>query len=231
MPVAIPRPWFPAIFLRASAAIARRLRYSRNGVPAAIGVLALALCVASDCEGAQPIIDNERVTVWDVTWNKTDPNPVPRHDHDFVTIYLAGAADGSHRKGSVELAHQGVSRLKPGERTVVIELKDHPVAPIPNNSGYPLAYPRPRVHKILENDRIVVWSYAFKPGEPSPMHFHDKDSIVVYLENTALKSTTPNGDSIVNEYRAFETRFSLRDRTHTEVLVRGTGSAIITELK
>jgi hypothetical protein len=63
------------------------------------------------------------------------------------------------------------------------------------------------------------------------MHFHDKEVVVVYMEDTALKSTTPDGKSVVNEYSAFQTKFNLRDRVHTELLVGGTGSAIMTELK
>jgi hypothetical protein len=35
----------------------------------------------------------------------------------------------------------------------------------------------------------------------------------------------------VNEYKAGDIRFNRRDRTHTELLVRDTASAIITELK
>jgi hypothetical protein len=63
------------------------------------------------------------------------------------------------------------------------------------------------------------------------MHFHDKDVVVVYMEDTALKSTTPDGKGVVNEYVFGQTRFNLRDRSHTELLVRGTGSAVMTELK
>ena len=63
------------------------------------------------------------------------------------------------------------------------------------------------------------------------MHFHDKDVVVVYMEDTALKSTTPDGKSVLNEYKSGETRFNRRDRSHTELLVRGTGSAVMTELK
>jgi hypothetical protein len=196
-----------------------------------MSAIVLALGSAAICPAAQPIIDNERVRIWDVTWSNTDPNPIPRHDLDFVTIYLSAAVNGAHKKGDVVFAHQGDSKLNPGERTVVIELKNHPVAPIENKSGYPNAFPRPRVKKVLENDRVIVWSYAWKPGEPTPMHFHDKDVVVVYMEDTALKSTTPDGKSTINEYSAFQTKFNLRDRTHSELLTRGTGSAIMTELK
>jgi hypothetical protein len=214
-----------------NAATGRSAGHRWKGIPTPVWLFAIFFCCSAICEGAQPIVDNERITIWDVAWSKAEPSPVPRHAHDFLTIYLAAAPGGTHKTGDVVLAHQGASDLNPGERTVIIELKDHPVPPIPNRSGYPPAFPRPHVKKILDNDRIVVWSYAFTPGEPSPMHFHDKDAIVVYMEDTALKSTTPDGKSVLNEYKAFETRFNRRDRTHTEVLARGTGSAIITELK
>ena len=195
------------------------------------GIGIVSLLTVTLCAGAAPIIDNDRVTVWDLTWSQDQPGAAMQHDRDFVTIYLAGSTDKSHAKGDVRFAHGGVSRLNPGERTIVIELKDKPVTPLVNKSGYPLAFPRPHVKKVLENDRILVWSYRWNPGEPTPMHFHDKDVVVVYMEPTALKSTTPDGKSTLNEYSALETRFNLRDRTHTELLVRGTGSAIITELK
>jgi hypothetical protein len=68
-------------------------------------------------------------------------------------------------------------------------------------------------------------------GEPTPMHFHDKDVVVVYRQDTALKSTTPDGKTVVNEYKSGDIRFNRRDRVHTELLVRGTGSAVIIELK
>ena len=63
------------------------------------------------------------------------------------------------------------------------------------------------------------------------MHFHDKDVVVVYLEDTALVSTTPVGAKKLNEYKAFDIRFNKGDRTHTESLDRGMGSAMMMELK
>jgi hypothetical protein len=178
----------------------------------------LLLCCAALCQAAQPIIDNERVTVWDVT------GPLPAAQHDFVAVSVT-------KKGTAILGHKGDTPGKAGERTIVIDLKDHPVAPLPNKTGYPNAFPRPRVKKLFENDRVIVWSYHWNPGEPTPMHFHDKDVVVVYEEDTALKSTTPDGKSVVNEYTDGQVKFNARDRTHTELLVRGTGSAVMTELK
>jgi hypothetical protein len=183
---------------------------------------ALLLCFAAPAFAAQPgvvpMIDNDRVAIWDVT------SPLPPAERDFVAVSLT-------KKGTAYFGHKGDTPGKAGERTIVIELKDHPVAPLANNTGYPNAFPRPRVKKLFENDRVIVWSYHWNPGEPTPMHFHDKDVVVVYEEDTALKSTTPDGKSVVNEYKDRQVKFNLRDRTHTELLVRGTGSAVMTELK
>ena len=116
-------------------------------------------------------------------------------------------------------------------RSFVIDLKDHPVPPIENKSGYPLAFPRPGTKKLFENDRVIVWDSTWTPGVATPMHFHDKDVVVVFLEDGDLKSTTPDGKEIVNKYTTGTVRFNQRDRTHTETLMNGKQRAIITELK
>jgi quercetin dioxygenase-like cupin family protein len=116
-------------------------------------------------------------------------------------------------------------------RSLIIELKDAPATHYENKTGYPAAFPRPHVEKLLENNRVVVWSYRWTPGEPTPMHFHDKDVVVVYLEPTALVSTTPDGSKTLNEYKVFDIRFNKGDRTHTESLAHGEGSAMMMELK
>jgi hypothetical protein len=178
----------------------------------------IVLLLSFVLQAAQPIIDNERVTVWDTT------SKLPPAAHDFVAVSLT-------KKGTAVLGRKGEVPGVDGARTIVIELKDHAVAPLTNKSGYPAAFPRPRVKKLFETDRVIVWSYRWNPGEPTPMHFHDKDVVVVYEDDTALKSTTPEGKQTVNEYKDGQTKFNPRDRAHTEMLVRGTGSAVMTELK
>jgi hypothetical protein len=186
-----------------------------------LGIVAFS-CAALSCTalsyGAEPALDNERVTVWDTT------GVMPPAQHDFVAVSLA-------RKGSALFGHKGDTPGKAGERTVIVELKDHAVAPIANTTGYPLAFPRPHARKLLENDKVVIWDYKWKPHEPSPMHFHDKDALVVFEATGALQSTTPDGKSVANEYKFGDIRFNRRDRTHTELLLGGQEHAVITELK
>ncbi|HEY6971190.1 MAG TPA: hypothetical protein VJA94_18415 [Candidatus Angelobacter sp.] len=163
----------------------------------------------------KPAIENERVIVWDVDGS------APAQPLDSIVISFSGDA-AFVTKGTPP---------KINGRSLVIDLKDHSVPPIPNNSGYPLAFPRPGIKKLLENDRVIVWDYTWAPGVPTPMHFHDKDVVVLFLEDGDLQSTTPDGQSVVNAYTAGTVRFNGRGRTHFETLMRGKQRAIITELK
>jgi hypothetical protein len=163
----------------------------------------------------KPLIDNDRVAVWDVT------TPANARSFDSVVVSLSGNA---------MFVPKGAMRKFAG-RSMVIELKDHPVATIENKSGYPLAFPRPGSKKILENARVIVWDYSWAPGVATPMHFHDKDVVVVFLDDGDLTSTTLDGKVTENSYKAGTVRFNARDRTHTETLIRGKQHAIITELK
>jgi hypothetical protein len=163
----------------------------------------------------KPIIENERVAVWDVT------EPVPARPGDAVVVSFSGNAVFLPKGTPPKIAG----------RSIVIDLKDHPVAPIENTSGYPLAYPRPGVKKLFENERVIVWDYTWQPGVPTPMHFHDKDVVGLFLEDCDMKSTTSDGQSTTTTYASGMVKFNPRARIHTETLVRGTERAIITELK
>jgi hypothetical protein len=190
--------------------------YNRVMLKAVLG--AVAFCVAASSYAGEPAVDNDRVTAWDSTGVAA---PV---QHDFVAVPLS-------RKGTAFFGHKGETPGKAGERTVIVELKGGALPPLANTSGYQLAFPRPHAKKLLENDKVVVWDYAWRPGEPSPMHFHDKDTLVVYEETGALQSTTLDGKSTVNESKFGDIRFNKRDRTHTELLLHGQAHAVITELK
>jgi len=182
-------------------------------------VFFLLLCVSLFQAGTQtslkPVIDNDRVTVWDVTGSTTV------QPFDAVVVSLAG--------GAVFLPKGTAPKI--AERSIVIDLKDHPVAPLANTTGYPLAFPRPGSKKILENERVIVWDYTWTPGVATPMHFHDKDAVVVFLDDGDLSSTTPDGKVVVNSFTSGTVRFNPGGRTHTETLVRGKQRAIVTELK
>jgi hypothetical protein len=179
----------------------------------------LLLCMILFQSGTQtatkPIIDNERVAVLDVS------GPTSAQPNDAVVVSLSGSA---------AFVPKGTAPKITG-RSFVIDLKDHSVPAIENKSGYPLAFPRPGTKKLIENDRVIVWDSTWTPGVATPMHFHDKDIVVVFLEDGDLKSTTPDGKEVVNKYTAATVRFNKGNRAHSETLINGKQRAIITELK
>lgn len=179
-------------------------------------LLCIMLFQTGPTPATKPIIDNDRVTVLDVPEYSTSAQPT-----DAVVVSLSGIA--------VYVPKGAKSKLS--GRLFVIDLKDHPVPPIENKSGYQLAFPRPGTKKVFENDRVIVWDSTWTPGVATPMHFHDKDVVVVFLEDGDLKSTAPDGKEVVNKYTTGTVRFNQGNRTHSETLINGQQRAIITELK
>lgn len=198
-------------------------------------------------DGAKQLIDNERVTVWEATWTKGKPTAMHRHRYDMVGIELADATvkvttqqgtatNGSPRLGQVSFIPKGTTHFEEGtsdtpRHAILIDLKDVVVPPLPNKTKFADAFPREGSKKLLENNRVVVWDYSWTPGKPTVMHFHDKDVVVVYLGNGDLSSTTPDGKTTVNSYSFGQSKFNARDRTHSELLVKGSQRVIAVELK
>lgn len=199
-------------------------------------------------DGAVEVLDNERVTIWDVTWIKGKPSPMHRHRYDLVGVYFVGSEieitmpDGramlnTMEPGDVIFQPKDVTHIEAGtdeanpRRAILIDLKDTAPAPVDNPTTLPSAFPREGATKRLENDRVVIWDYRWTPGVPTAMHFHDRESVVVLLEDGALRATTPEGEETMVEMVARTARFSTPGRAHAEELVRGTGRAIVVELK
>ena len=196
---------------------------------------------------AGPVIDNERVKVWDITLILGKPTLMRPHDSAVVTMFLVGGKIRSTKENGETI----VSERKFGEavydavgtehieevisgspaRLIVAELKEHPEPLYANKSGYPPAFPRPGSLKVFDNDRVVIWNYSWTPNVPTPMHFHDKDVIVVYRYDGSLKSTTPDGKSVVHDYKSGSIWFNRGDRVHFEELVKGQQSAMMMEFK
>ena len=213
----------------------------------ALGLARFFLPPAAPAAGVAPLIDNDRVTVWDITWTTGAPSALPRRNDDYVVLYLSNGRmklkrpDGGSVTvpvgvGDVVFQPKGTVRTEENVsnepvRARVIDLHDHYVAPLKNTSGYPKAFPRPGSKKLLENKRVAIWDYTFTAGAPSPMHFHDKDVVVTYMADGALTSTTPDGQSQTNENSFGKTTFNARNRTHTEQLVKGHARVIAVELK
>jgi len=198
-------------------------------------------------ESAKQLIDNERVTVWDVTTEKGKPTAMHRHPYDYVIVDLADAtgkitgqdgrqSDYDVKTGRVKFGRWGsVEKQENVSDTprhfIMVELKDAKGSPLANLSGYPDAFPREGAKNVLDNSRVRVWDFSWTSGKPTATHFHDKDVVVVYLDNGDLSSTTLDGNTVVNSYVFGQAKFNPRDRTHSELLVKGSQRVIAIELK
>jgi len=176
------------------------------------------------CQAAGKLIDNERVAVQDMLIFNPAIARQGKLQYDAVGVRLTGQVGQPFyfKKGAIRNLDVGC--------VIWVDLKDAP-GHMENKTKYPNAFPRPGVKKVLENDRVIVWDYTWTPAKPTPMHFHDKDVVVVYVENGELRSTTPDGKSDANAISFGLVRFNRRDRTHSEELTKGSARAIIIELK
>ena len=131
----------------------------------------LAMILAAPAYTA-PVIDNERVTVWDVPLTVSASGPMTPHDNDAVILFLEGGQVRTvDRRGKARIATRNfgdavyvpkgtdaTDTLVSGgpAREVVIALKDHAVPPFANTSGYPVAFPRPGAVKGLDEARFTT---------------------------------------------------------------------------
>lgn len=178
-------------------------------------------------DGARQLIDNERVTVWEVTSQKGKPTAMHRHRYDMVAV----ESDGTAVFMAKGLAHVEEGSSTTPRRTIMVDLKDVVVPPLANKSGFADAFPREGTKKLIDNARVTVWDVGFTLGKPSVTHFHSKDVVAIYLHDAEMVSTTPDGKKTTSVSTAGQVKFNPRDRTHSELLAKGTQRVIAVELK
>jgi len=161
------------------------------------------------------IVTNARVAV-------TDGKDTGARSHDAVVV--------DPKTASARFVKAGAP-LAAKDRSIIIELLEPPVGPLPNTSGLPDAFDRPGIEKLLDNERVTVWRYTWLPNKRTPLHFHPNDVVVVYTGDGVLASITPDGKTTMNPNSFGFTKFSPRGRIHQEELVKGKSSAVMVELK
>ena len=181
---------------------------SRGRVEVAMDIAPLLLALTS-------VLANDRVAVF-------DGEDAGTRSHDAVVVDLKAASARFVRQGEP---------LKASARSIVVELLAPPVGPLPNTTGLPAAFDRPGIEKLMENERVTVWRYAWQPGKRTPVHFHASDVVVVFTADGVLASITQDGKTVMNPHSFALTKFSPRGRVHQEELVKGKASAVMVELK
>jgi hypothetical protein len=206
----------------------------------AICLLPLAASAAS-----KQIIDNPRVTVWDVSLAAGESAPPPPKDFDTVTLILEGGTVRAIKDGKTVTATRAFgdaiftakgsdaadTAVNGPVHEVVIALKGGAAPSSPSPPGMPNAFPRDGAVKMFENDRVLVWRFSWLPGVAVPMHHHDKDTVMVFRYDGPIRSTNPKGEVSILPFGRNEIRFSPAGNTHSELLAGEQQSAVDLELK
>ena len=106
----------------------------------------------------------------------------------------------------------------------MVELKDAPSNTVPNTTGLPPAFPREGSKLVLENDKVKVWNYTWMTGKPTPMHFHNTEIVVIYLQWRRCLHHPGRQETQIN-HNPGDIVFNAANRSHSEELVKGESPA------
>jgi hypothetical protein len=211
-----------------------------------LAVLAMAPDARAAPVLASEAIDNDQVTVWDITLKPGQQGPATPADLDAVILYLEGGtikSDGASGSATAEHAFGDAVFIPKGSNVrdtlvkggpaheVMVWLKNTKSKAIANPTRYPTAWPRPGAVKTLDNARVAAWNYSWIQGRPAPTHFHIHQQVVAYRYDGAIRTIAPDGKATSDEHKAGEIRFTEPNRLHSEEWDKGRMSAVVLELK
>ena len=155
-------------------------------------------------EGVTKRFENDRVIVWEVLWLDGVPQPYHRHRYDMTGVFLRWGPlrvtrpDGTFTVSetpfeipSTFLLPQGVTHKeesigRPERHSIMIDLKDEPPPAPAARTDLPPAVPMDGAAMMLDVERVKVWDVPLTQGQDMPLHVHNTDTVVVFLEGGSL---------------------------------------------
>ncbi|MFN7977280.1 MAG: hypothetical protein U0P30_04035 [Vicinamibacterales bacterium] len=235
-----------------------RLSRSVAGFALAAGVASLASTLMAQTDyphafprkGVTQILDNDRVSVWEVNWRYGDKQPVHRHKYDMAGVYLRYGPitvtdlDGKENTGAefpvprpyfqpkgITHREEAVTPGAPERLAVMIDLKDAVTDMMVIDDPEPSAYPRDGAKNVLENPRIRMWDYTFTAGAPAVKRVYRSDVVEVVVTEGVVKVTGFDGKADTRKLAPKQARYITRGTVQTEQAVSGSPRVIAVELK
>jgi len=160
---------------------------------------------------AKKLFETDRIVVWDIVWPKGYATPLHRHVYDQVGTYYATGGriittpDGEKRSsttpvGNLSTTKRGTLHVEEGAtdpplRAVFIEMKKDDGSGQPEAAATtPAPWVRDGAKMLLDEARVVVWDYTWKPGAAAPTTY-TRDTVVVWLSAGKIK-VTPQGGTV-----------------------------------
>lgn len=202
-------------------------------------------------KGVTQILDNVRVTVWEVNWRHGDAQPVHRHKYDMAGVYLRYGPivvtdlDGKENRGAEfpvprpyyqpkGITHREEAHGKPGDPerlAIMVDLKESVTDMMFIDAEEPPAYPRDGAKNVLENPRIRMWDYTFTSGAPAVARVYRQDTVEVVVDGGQVKVTGLGGKVETRTLAPKQARYINRGTVQTEQAVSGSPRVIAIELK
>jgi hypothetical protein len=212
------------------------------------GVAAQSYPPAFPRPNAIRLFETDRIAVWNVVWPKGQPSPMHRHVFDQVGTYYATGGrriitpDGAAREsttqlGSLSTTRKGTTHIEEGIsapplRAVFIELKLETASGAPDLAGTtPPAFPREGANNLLDDERVAVWDYTWRPGVPRAVQQFGRDTVLVWLGPGTVRISPESGTATFVEAVAGRTRYIRRGTIESWQVMRGAPRAMIFELK
>ena len=200
-------------------------------------------------DGVTKRFENERTTIWEVVWPDGVPQPYHRHRYDMTGTFLRWGPlkvtrpDGTFTISEVPfeiprvfLQRKGVTHKEEGigapeRQSIMIDLKEYAPPPREPRTDVQPAFPRDGATQMLKEDRVVIWDVQLEEGQGVPLHVHNTDTVVVFLDGGTMRLTNEDGTVATTTFAYKDVRYWSAGRTHSAVVVNGTPRAILFELQ
>lgn len=201
-------------------------------------------------KGVTQLLDNVRVTVWEVNWRHGDTQPVHRHKYDMAGVYLRYGPitvtdlDGKENKGAEFPVPRPYFQVKgithreeahtpgaPERLAIMVDLKDAVTDMMMIDDPEPSAYPREGAKNVLDNPRVRMWDYTFTPDGPAVKRVYRNDVVEVVVTGGTVKVTGADGKAETRTLAPKQARFINRGAMLIEQGVAGSPRVIAIELK
>ena len=196
---------------------------------------------------AKKLFETDRIVVWDIAWPKGYATPLHRHLYDQVGTYYATGGriittpDGEKRSsttpvGGLSTTKRGTTHIEEGAtdpplRAVFIEMKKD------EGSGQPEApaamappWVRDSSKPLLDDQRVVVWDYTWKPGAPAASTY-TRDTVLVWLGTGKIRLTPQGGRAAVVDVVPGQVRRYARGAVETVEVLDGSPRGMIFAFK
>ena len=119
------------------------------------------------------------------------------------------------------VTHKEESIGQPERHSIMIDMKDDPPPAPAARTDLPPAVPMDGAAMMLDVERVKVWDVPLTQGQDMPLHVHNTDTVVVFLEGGSLRSIAEDGAEEDRTYAYKDVDYWPAGRAHRLVVVDG----------